>query len=469
MEPVEKRIATLEDEVCQLKRMVELLLAENAVLRGRLAMDSHNSHKPPSTDGLQKKTRIPNQRKKGGKSPGGQKGHQGNTLKMVESPDLVVDHLHSECQECGSGLTVNRRDYKSRQVFDLPEIRLRVTEHRSYRQVCQRCGRQHSGAFPASVTNPTQYGERLKALCVYLSAYQFLPYARLREMIGDLCGHQISEATICNFNKNLSAKLETEFLPIVKASLLKSVLLHTDETGMRGLGKTNWVHVLGNRELTYYLHHQTRGRAAINEMGVLPYYRGTLIHDRFRSYLGFDRITHGFCNAHLVRELIFHSEEENLDWAGKLLKLLLLAKARKDDGKLNDAYVKITFNKFKNIIRPHMRELRKREVRIPRKRKGNPKRTRAENLIVSLTKNLDKFLLFLSHPVAPFDNNLAERDLRMIKVKQKISGCFRSENGARAFCMIRSYLSTLRKNQQPILLNIRKATQGNPFLPIIPE
>ena len=461
----EERIKALEEEVRQLRELLALVLAENAELKRRLGMNSHNSHKPPSSDGLQKKPRVVNQRKKGKNRQGGQKGHKGSTLQMVEVADEIEELYHSHCTGCGSAMDLDKEAYLARQVFDLPEIKLEVTEYRSYLQQCNCCGRKHQGIFPDEINSSTQYGVRMKSFCTYLNTYQFIPFKRVQEMVADICGHRLSTGSLVTFNQTLHDKLAGGFGPSLKALLLKSTLLHADETAMRGQGRTNWVHVLGNSLLTSYFYHPKRGRKAMDEMGVLPNYRGTLIHDRLASYFSFDRIKHGLCNAHLLRELIFLSEEQKLDWADQLLQLLLQAKQKKDEDQLRPKTVTRIVNKFKKLLRPLRIAMLEKEAMQHQKGSGRPKRSRAENLINALEKHRGKFLLFLSDPQTPFDNNLAERDLRMIKVKQKVSGCFRSAKGGESFCMIRSYLSTLRKHQQSILQQIQAAFQNAPFIP----
>lgn len=465
LDRLESRLSALESQNAELIETNKKLVSRVSELEGQLGKNSRNSSKPPSSDGLKKKPAkaIKNSRERSGRKPGGQKGHYGSTLEMSRDPDHLEAHYPGHCHQCG-GSHFSRGELSGRrQVFDIPRISIEVTEHQVYRCHCEECGASQNGEYPAGVNRSVQYGDHLKSFCVYLNTYQMVPYIRLRELIEDLTGHRISPGSIGNFISDCSEKLsdyETEII----GKLLGSTVLRADETGMRREGKTDWVHVVCNEYLTWYGIHVNRGRKAIDDFDILPGFEGTVVHDRYQSYYGYLFI-HSLCNAHILRELKHFHENKGLEWAKELAKLLAKANRRKSEDKLTQHFVTRTINHFERIVQ---RELKKAasQAPLPRKgKRGRVPRTEEHRLLDSLATNQEDFLRFLLDPEVPFDNNLAERDLRMIKLKQKISGCFRSGKGGEQFCRIRGYVSTLRKNGLTVLEQIEMAFKGNPFIP----
>ncbi len=444
----------------------EVLKTENQKLRKRILeleeqlskyenpKNSGNSSIAPSQDPFRTPKSL---RTKSKKSQGGQKGHQGSKLKMVVNPNHIALHDVSHCEDCGDTLPEFFEDYDARQVFDIPPISIEVTEHRSLKKTCRHCGKLNKGTFPKEIKAETQYGNTLKSLCVYLQNYHILPYARCKEFIADLTGHNISTGSLSNFQKQCTSNLQ-DYQSHIKQQLLQSPTLHADETGIRLNGKMSWMHVISNKTISYFAHHLNRGRQAMDEIGLLTLYKGTLIHDRFSSYFGYD-CDHSLCNAHILRDLIYVEEAFNANWAKQIRSLLINAKQTKEKNpNLKASYYSKVFKTYVNLIRPIIKNYNK-----------TFKKTDEQRLAFALEKHKYKILKFIKDPNVPFDNNQAERDLRMIKVKQKVSGCFRAKTHAQYFASIRGYITTLKKNNQNVLLNIKNVFLNNPFLPNVAE
>jgi transposase len=434
------------EEIGQLKE-------EIAQLRSQLAQNSSNSHKPPSSDGFKKPKRTRSLRKKSNNKAGGQPGHKGSKLNRSEDIDQMIVHPVSECSCCGKDLKdVAVKDYVKRQVFDLPELGLQVTEHQAELKMCS-CGTLSQGHFPADVRGEVQYGPRVRGLASYLQNYQLLPYQRSAELLRDVFEVSISEGTLYNISQQGYANL-AGFESELKQYLIEQDLLHSDETGLKVQGKTCWLHTTSNREYTHYQVHQNRGKKAMDEIGILPYFTGTIVHDCLRSYFQYEQAQHSVCLAHILRELQALIEQKQ-DWAGQLSKLLLDMKKSKDRAidqgkqKVSKATVADYRKQYRQIIKwgQKANPLPPKDYNRPRKRK----RTKAQNLLRRLHKYEAEVFRFYTNFEVPFDNNLAERDLRMAKVKQKISGCFRSEIGAHFFARLRSYISTAKKQGINIL------------------
>ena len=301
-----------------------------------------------------------------------------------------------------------------------------------------------------------------------MNHYHFIPYGRLQEFFSDCYGIRPSTGTLVNFTQRANHKL-AGFETDLKARLLREQLLHVDETGMRCQGKPHWVHTVGNERLSYYGFSAHRARQAIEQMDILPRYTGRLVHDRFSAYFRYTKSSHSLCNAHLLRELIYVKEQENGGWADLLIGLLVKAKEKKQAVRLlTQVYKSRVKNQYRKIVRGQLRKQEKafkKTQPTAAKCRGKPKRSKAHNLLIALNKHSRDILAFLEEDYIPFDNNLAERDIRMMKTKQKVSGCFRSTLGGQAFCTIRSYMATLKKNQQPILQGIKNAFMDLPFSP----
>lgn len=434
----------------------------------RLAKDSHNSHKPPSSDEpTSRRPRRKSLRKRSGKKPGGQPGHIGCTRMQVKVPDETHLHMPDSCARCGHDLQdVHPVAAQRRQVFDLPPLRMHVREHLVHDRHCPGCGHSTRAAFPHGVDEPVQYGAGVLGLGVYLHGYQLLPYGRAAGLIGDLFGQAPSQGTLARALKRAHAHLE----PVeqqIHAGLRQSPSVHFDETGLRIDSARQWVHSAGTATLTLYRAHPKRGREAIDAMGVLPGYEGVGIHDAYTSYLSYPG-RHALCNAHLLRELVAVEEETQAAWAAALRALLLEIKAAATDARASGA-AQLDPARIEGFRARYDALLREGEAAHPPSpptgRAGRRKQSTACNLVRRLQKHGALVLAFMYDITVPFDNNLAERDLRMLKTRQKISGGFRSRGGAEVFCRIRSYISTMRKQRLPLMDALRSIFSGPTRLP----
>ena len=448
----------------QMVKMAE----EMRSLRDQLAKHSGNSHKPPSSDGYAKPA-PKSRRERGKRKSGGQPGHKGHTLRQVRDPDHVVLHRVVACLGCARDLDgISPTRIEKRQVFDLPPARIEVTEHQGEVKRCPGCGSLTRGTFPCEATQATQYGSGVRAVAAYLSSYQLLPLARIVELFGDLFGHRPSESMILNASKRVVEKIRPS-LDAIRAQLTTSDVIHCDETGLRVDGKLCWLHTVGTPRLTWYAPHRRRGAEAMRSLGILPAFRGCAVHDGWKSYFTFDECAHALCNAHHLRELQFVQERHGQTWTEGMSVLLremhavvkaapaewtrLPQEQRSMYERLYDVWL------FRGkVVNPSPKESRPGHY-------GRCKQTPAKNLLDRLERYKQETLAFLRDFRVPFDNSLAERDIRMMKVKQKISGCFRTWQGAEQFCAIRSYISTARKQEIGVLAAIQNALLGQPFIP----
>jgi transposase len=438
-------------------------------LENQINTNSKNSGKPPSSDGF-KKTKS--QRTKSGKKSGAQKGHPGRTLVMTDNPDKVQVHTVTHCQDCGACLAEQPAEsIERRQVIDLPPLKLETTEHRAEQKTCQTCGALNSAAFPDGVNQPAQYGPEIKSLAVYLNQYQFIPYDRTEEFFKDLFGQAFSEGSLFTANQTCYDVLEG-YDQDVKQEILDSPVAHFDESGARVEGKLHWLHSVSTEYLTLYGIYQKRGSDAMNEMGILPFYTGIAKHDFWKPYFLYQLCRHSLCNDHHLRELVWVIENMRQTWAGQMHELLLAIRAvvneAKDNSRLHLELEQLMDfeTRYQNIIALGYRENPFFEVwPRPESERGKPKKGKARNLLERLDKHRTEALNFMYNFRVPFGNNQAERDIRMTKVQQKISGGFRSMQGAKIFCRIRGYISTAKKNSVPVLAAIRDAFLGRPFIP----
>jgi transposase len=452
---------------------IERLQAQNAALEARieklehgLNKNSSNSSKPPSSDGL-KKPKPKSRREKGKRRTGGQPGHSGDTLKMVVCPDEVIAHPLLACPNCQQDLsTLESERVVKRQVFDLPPMRLQVSEHQAQVKVCPSCGQRSRAAFPKGVNAPTQYGPNVLAHAAYLSSYHLIPLARVREWFADCVGHAVSEGTI-EWAVAQLAEMVAPSLDAIYEGLTRSAVVHYDETGVRIKTGLHWLHTAGTETLSYYTVHLKRGAEAMLDIGVLPNSHGWAVHDGLKGYFDFKTVRHALCNAHHLRELQFAVEQYEATWAQHMQDLLLDMKRQRATSDLStdtshaletryDALLHAGLAAFP--IQPRPPNAKQRVAQHP-----------VTNLLIRLRDYREAVLAFLHHPQVPFDNNLAERDLRMMKVKQKISGCFRTWAGAELFAAVRTYLSTARKQGVSMLRAAQLAFLGTPFIPAIPE
>jgi transposase len=427
--------------------LIALLLAQEAriaELERRVGLNSSNSGKPPSSDGLEKPPRVSSLREPSGKRTGGQKGHPGKTLCRTDTPDVTIDHYPEACIACGEPLTAAMAtDHVTRQVFDLPEpTPLIVTEHRVHGCRCDACGTQTRAAFPEGVTAPVQYGERISAFVLYLLHYQLLPEKRLAALMADLFGVKLVTATIARFSQDCAQRFQG-FADAVRDRVAAAPVKHMDETGFRISGKTQWLHIASTVWLTFY-------RVSAKRGSLLAKVTGVVVHDHWKPYYTMTGVLHALCNAHHLRELKALVEIEKEDWACKMQHLLRRAchatnLAREQGVTLKPGLIALLDRCYDAILAEGLAFHEAQPALVRTRRRGRPPRRIGHNLLLRLITRKQDVLRFLADPGVPFTNNLAEQDGRMMKLRQKISGGFRSEDGAKDFAVIRSVLSTARK------------------------
>jgi len=424
-----------------LRAALGILILLVTILLNRVSLNSKNSSKPPSSDpNREKKSRKGN----GQKKQGGQKGHKGTTLEPFDDPD-VVKESKIDRRTLPKGRKYREVGYEARQVLDLKITRL-VTEYRS--QILEdEQGNRFVASFPDKVNRPVQYGSSVKAHSVYMSQHQLTPYDRVCEHFQEQMQIPLSIGSIFNFNKEAYEKLEF-FEDWARQQLINSSLAHSDETGVNIGGKGHWLHVVSNSSLTLFYPHKNRGTKAMDEMGVLPLFRGTLCHDHWKPYYCYTDCLNSLCNAHHLRELECAYELDGQQWAAKMKKLLPeISKAVDKAGGCLRAKDALYWRKrYRKILKEAEIECPPPDESQRKGRRGRLKRSKSRNLLERLRDFEDDVLRFMEVVEVPFTNNQAENDLRMTKVQQKISGCFRSMVGAKIFCRVRSYLSTCRKN-----------------------
>ena len=448
-------------------QLFDQLIQELQALQDQLNKNSKNSSKPPSSDGL-KKPRTKSQRKRGNKKNGGQEGHVGHTLEPVEEPDHIELHEVEQCDLCGATLTdIEAEDHKRRQVFDIPPVKIEVTEHRAEIKTCPHCRYTNTASFPPDVTALVQYGLRIKAMAVYQNNYQFVPLERIGDFFEDIYDHRPTEAIILRANATCAENIKPAN-DVIKELLINSHVVNFDETGLRVEGKLNWLHVASTPNLTYYMVHPKRGKEAMDAMGILSEFGGVAMHDHWKPYFNYTDVIHALCNAHHLRDLTFVHEQYEQDWAEDMSLCLLDIKKEVDQARLykdelDSDKIEEFEGRFDDIIEGGL-ELNPPPQKEPGKR-GRVKQSPPKNLLDRLKGHKLEVLAFMYDFDVPFDNNQAERDVRMMKLRQKISGTFRTAGGGDVFCSIRGYISTVRKNGYHVLDAIQDALRGDPFIP----
>lgn len=456
------------DDIAQLKALILAQQAEIVALKvvideltARLAQNSTNSHKPPSADGLTKKPAIkPALPKIAGKKPGGQPGHRGNTLHFVEEPDRIHTHQPTQCQQCGLPFLTEGQVVARRQVFDLPQPRLFVEEHRLVAHQCA-CGCVQTGQFPAGVDAPVQYGSRIQAQSVLLNVDYRIPFAKVRQFWADLTGYDYNPATLVN----VQTALDEQLVPIeaqIKEQLKAAPVCHFDETGVRVGGKLEWLHVASNEAYTHLFVHPKRGQdALLSAPSIFGDCLNWTVHDCWASYFSVGKGRHALCGAHLLRELAALIEQGSV-WAKAMHSYLLEAYKASRHGPLlvpeqlhwRHCYEQLCGQADEQELPPLV--FFKADART-----GRAKRSKGRNLLDRLIHHQDAVLAFAFELGVPFTNNQAERDLRPVKVKQRVSGCFRSESGAGVYARISGFVSTMRKNGRNVVDELANVLSGS--------
>lgn len=458
-----KEVKELRKENKRLREVNSLLVKENEELRRRLNLRSHNSSKPPSSDPLWERAQRPVKAKSKNRKRGGQLGHKGSNLKKFTQIDFLKEHTYDTCPYCQSNKLL-LKGIKTRQVLDIPRPKMEVTEHRFYEYQCLNCCATILNDKIQDYKQSVQYGPNIKSFVNYLNVYQLLPYKRLVAMIKDLFGHKISQGSISNFNSELSTKLKGFIAELKNYFIQPDKVFHSDETGCM-VGKQNyWLHVYCDQNKTLLQGHRSRGTKAMNEIGILDKAQGTVVHDRYMSYPSYKEVGHALCNAHILRDLKGVEENAKCKWATQIKSILLKAKSYKTNDKLSSKRKARLQKEYENILRSQRKYYQTKEEELklqhPKKR---PKRSTDHNLYIALWKYKHEILKFMYHKEIPFDNNQAERDLRMFKVKMKISSLFQSPYWLEVNANIRSFISTIVKNEGNVLESIQQVYNDEMF------
>jgi transposase len=463
-----ERLCALIDQ--QHEQIAELRARVKA-LEDQLATNSRNSSKPPSSDRFTKQPRS--LRQPSGRKSGGQPGHPGTTLQPMAIPDQTRLHEPEQCVACGASLAevASQSDPERRQVFALPPLKLEVTAHRVMLKECAACGHRNRGTFPEGVACGASSGPGVKSVLTYLNQAHLLPSARSCEIVADLFGQPVSEGLLeAAVNGCTTALAETE--TSIKQGLTRAEVVNFDETGMDVEGKRMWLHSASTPQLTHYACHDQRGVTATQAIGILPAFGGRAIHDGFSSYWQYD-CAPGLCNAHHLRELIFAHEQMNKTWAEQMKALLVDIKQAVDTAKaqqqtaLAPTQLADYEQRYSALLQAGLEE-EPHDPPPPTGQRGRKKQSKSKNLLDRLVKYQAETLAFMKDFAVPFDNNLAERDLRMMKVKQKVSGCCRTRTGAQAFCRIRGYISTMKKQGHNVIAALQSVFLGTPLVPEVP-
>jgi transposase len=468
-ESLREQIKQQDRQLAQRDELITQLLQRVQALEERLAKDSHNSSLPPSSDRFARQKKSRSLRQNSGKKAGGQQGHAGTTLGMSSAPDEIISLPSvTHCQHCHADLAgIEAKSRERRQVVDVPSPRLQVTEYRGEWKQCPDCQGYTNPAWPSGVSASVQYGPRVGAMAVYLLTQQLLPWGRTCEVLADLLGVQMSEGTLAGLIQRTAQQLQ----PVeehIKTALREAKVIHQDETGLYVKKHRAWMHATSTTRLTHYQVHPSRGHEALDAIGILACFTGVSVHDGWAAYFRY-ACQHALCLVHILRELTYLAEDLGLWWAAKLKTLLVCMKQTTDQARIQ---------RKQGLSPPEVADFTARFLALltegdlvhplaptPKGKRGKAKQHPARNLLDRLRKHQQAVLLFLQRLDVPFDNNLAERDIRMVKVQQKVSGSFRSTEGAVSFCRIRGYLSTLRKQGLHVFSALEATLRGQPLLP----
>lgn len=451
----------LQTRIRELEKSIE---ADTPATELTIKRDSHNSNQPPFLDlPWTKPKRTRSLRKQSGLKVGGQIGHEGVTLRQVAAPHRIILHSIEECQQCGASCAAaSANSFHKRQVFEIENGSLAVIEHRLATKICPACGHLSKGQFPANIKAPVQYGTSVLSRVLYLHLYQLLPVARTQEAMRDLFGCDISQASIQRAARFCSDKL-IRCEQRIKQAIRESAVIGADETGIRINGANAWVHVARTDTFTHLASHSKRGKAAFDTIGILNQYKGTLVRDGWFSYKWYQQCKHSLCNAHLLRDLTYIGEAEPLHewWTTALAKLLIEIKDVVETAR-NSSQTELDSALHKGFLSRYDALIEQAEEAV----RGSPEQKSsgltAGKLLNRFIRNKAEVLRFMNDFAVPFDNNGSERDLRMLKLQQKIAGCFRTTTGAATFCRVRSYLSSARKQGRSLLTTLEHALKGKP-------
>lgn len=463
-----------------LKQVTERLsAAEQTIkqLKEQLGQNSHNSNWPSSHDKNRQKPKPKSLRPKTDRKAGGQKGHPGHTLEFNPEPDVIEKHRPAQCEHCQTPLAADiaASEMTRRQVFDLPPLRFVTIEHQAETVLCPCCGAATKGEFPAEVTQPVQYGSQVKRLAVYLRQEQFIPYERERQLLADLFELPISPGSLQNFVELAAVNVQPA-TEAIKEAITQAEVGHADETGFYINGQRCWLHTVSTEALTYYEPHANRGQKATDAIGILPHFTGILVHDAWATYFKYQLLLHALCNVHHLRDLTAIVENDQQQWAALVIACLLAAKQQVAEAyqagetELPADSLERIHQIYEAIVWLGLEENPLPDIQPPPGKRGPRKKTKARNLVERFDQHKAAILRFIHDFKVPFDNNLAERDIRMMKVQQKISGCFRSWEGAQQFCRLRSYISTIRKQGLNVWEALGSLFDGDVLMPeLIPE
>ena len=472
MESLQQENNTLRQENIDLKAKLDAALKKIAELEARINMNSSNSSKPPSSDGVNKPNRNRSLRQKSGRKPGGQKGHKGSGLSMPEKPDEIKSCLPQDCLACPNREVCQFHVIDRHYVFDV-KIHRHVTE---YQQKGCYCPNQENkylvGEFPAEAKATKQYGFVVSALALILPTECTVSIARTHKFLKDMTGFPISTGWVQSVVSGCKERL-SDFRNRLRRMVQESAVVNFDETWERVNGETRYVHNASTDKLTYQTVSKKRGKDGMTEAGVLPGFKGIAVHDRWVPYWNFSTVGgHGVCCAHLLRDAQGLHERNPHKWFFRLFIYILLKMKKLKERRIRQGKDVSSARSLReySIMYDNIITLGRVEYPIEESphKKGRPALGKARSFVESMAKLKAEVCLFFTDFAVPFDNNQAERDLRHIKVKQKVSGCFRTEEGADNFACIHSFLSTAKKMGHSVMEAISQMLNGNSNAILVP-